>query len=206
MFSSWIQLKYHSLLTLNNNQEILFWNQSENSLMIDCVSVALYQMRSMVFFWWNDRWLRRYQINGLVPAYEFILWFPQVKGSCFLVLDLQMQLNHFLFLLLLIIKIITAWNKTTYLISLNCLCTICIKYNDSLFPFFFFYLKSGSCHSAIIIQNQKSSNSSYWEKSNKMKFNHIDFNVTFDRRNKQKLNYSTFEPIFSKFVVRIWVT
>ena len=96
---------------VNNNQEILFWNKSENSLMIDCVSVALYQMRSMVFFWWNDRWLRRYQINGLVPAYEFILWFPQVKGSCFLVLDLQMQLNHFLFLLLLIIKIITAWNK-----------------------------------------------------------------------------------------------
>jgi hypothetical protein len=35
---------------VNNNQEILFWNKSENSLMIGCVSVLLYQMRSMGFF------------------------------------------------------------------------------------------------------------------------------------------------------------
>ena len=34
---------------VNNNQEILFWNKSENSLMIGCVSVVLYQMRSMFF-------------------------------------------------------------------------------------------------------------------------------------------------------------
>ena len=34
---------------VNNNQEILFWNKSENSLMIGCVSVVLFQMRSMFF-------------------------------------------------------------------------------------------------------------------------------------------------------------